>query len=133
MLITQNLESLLPTIVSRCQIVQDQKNPLNPNTEKIKDQLLQILTSSPGERILLSKNHIKTKEDAYKFLDNLIIFLDEALLNDRIDTGLTKKEIAEIISKTVSAKRYLDSNVNFKAAMDILFLGFPIKSLDCVK
>lgn len=129
-LVTHNVDSILPTIASRCQIIFDKHQQKLIKTEKIAEMLSKILSANTGQRILVSKNVIKTKEEAQIFLEELILFLNQSLFYKDTQLGLDRKQIVEIINKILAAKSYLDCNVNFKATLDILFLGFPQQSLD---
>ena len=122
-----NINKLLPTITSRCQIIfGDNKNSKSSqNNEETKKLLEQILRSSAGERILISQKITDTKESADNFLGSLLITLEELLHNNDPKIGLTFKEIAGLLTKVSIAKNYVERNINYKATLDILFLGFP--------
>lgn len=126
-LVTENVNKLLPTIVSRCQIISDSERIENKSfdSRETKKILRQILQSCEGERILLSQKLATTREDGIQFLENLLLILEELLYKPDKEIGLTPKEIAEIITKAITAKNYLDRYINFKATLDILLLGFP--------
>lgn len=122
-----NLNKLLPTIISRCQIISDRNKKTediftNGNTKKI---LLQILTSSPGERIMLSQKTATTREEAIDLLNNLLLTLEELLYKPDKEISLAPKQIAQLLTKISTAKNYLEKYINFKATLDVLFLGFP--------
>jgi DNA polymerase-3 subunit delta' len=122
-----NREMLLPTIVSRCQII-TQQNPKVNNNEMIKETgklLKQIFAASPSGRIALSQKLTKSKEDVLTFLEALIITLENYLHHLPDELKISLKEIAVCLSKTIAAKKYVELNTNYKATLDILFLGFP--------
>lgn len=123
----ENINKLLPTIVSRCQIISDNNKKLDKsfdsgNTKKL---LLQILTSSEGEKILLSQKAATTREEAIELLTNILMTLEELLHKPDKEINLAPKEIAQLLTKISTAKTYVEKYINFKATMDILFLGFP--------
>ena len=128
-LTSESLDCLLPTVISRCQIIPEQK--LHQKTdlseiENIHRLIEKILSSSPGERILLSQNVAKSREETLLLLDSFLGVLDNLLRYSSLDKiGLTPKDAASIIRKTLAAKRYIKQNVNYKATLDIFFLGFP--------
>lgn len=127
-LVTGNISKLLPTIVSRCQVISD--NKLNENSfdaVKTKKTLMEILTASVGERILLSQKLVTTREEGLKFLDNLLALLEELLYKKNPQIDLSVKEIAQLLKKVSAARNYLERYINFKATLDVLFLGFPRK------
>ncbi len=122
-----NLNKLLPTVISRCQIISDNnKKPSDSfdseNTRKI---LSQILMSSPGERILLSQKTATNREEAIELLNNLLLTLEDLLYKPDEGINLKPKDIAQLLTKISTAKIYLDKYINFKATLDVLFLGFP--------
>jgi len=126
-LVTENVNKLLPTIISRCQIISDTERIDNKSfdSSKTKKILRQILFSSEGERILINQKVANTREEGIQFLNNLLTTLEELLHKPDKEIDLTPKETAEIITKVITAKNYLERYINFKATLDILFLGFP--------
>ena len=125
----ENMNKLLPTITSRCQIIfgeneSTKSSPIKLNSKKL---LEQILRSSAGERILISQKITDSKESTDNFLSSLLITLEELLHNNDPKIGLTFKEIADLLSKVSIARNYIERNINFKATLDILLLGFPMK------
>lgn len=126
-LVTDNMDKLIPTIVSRCQIISvengvDYKQSDDKETKKI---LRQILTASSGGRIILSQKIANTREEAIKFLGDLLPVLEKFLHNPDKEINLSPAEIAALIKKVSTAKTYLERYINFKATLDVLFLGFP--------
>lgn len=127
-LTTNNLNKLLPTIVSRCQVISNKKSELiSFDSQNSKSLLLSILSASPGGRILLSQKLAASREEAIQLLGNLVLTLEELLHQPDDNIGLTLSETADLLSKVCSAKNYLERYINFKATLDILFLGFPKK------
>jgi len=125
-LTTKNVSALLPTIVSRCQLVtvKGEKTKVMEDDNATLKLLKGIIKSSPGQRLLLAAQYSKTKEVALDILDQLLILL-QSLLHDSTEIKLTTSQIASTLAKVESAKRYIEGNVNYKATLDILFLGFP--------
>lgn len=129
-LITNNVNKLLPTIVSRCQIITDNHNTNNKtmDTGKSVKLLREILQSSAGERILLAQKVGNSREESIQLLEELIVSLEKFLHKPDEEIKLTPLETAELITKVTTAKNYLERYINFKATLDILFLGFPKKN-----
>lgn len=126
-LVTKNENKLLPTIVSRCQIITD-NHKTNGNlidTGKSIKSLQEILQSSAGKRILLSQKLGNSREESIKLLEDLIVTLENLLHKPDKEIKLTLLETAELITKVTTAKNYLERYINFKATLDVLFLGFP--------
>lgn len=87
---------VLPTIISRCQIIKiknDQKNELNYNIEE-------FLKMSVGEKLAYI-DKIKNRESAIEFTENSIRFLHSQLISDRVKYNVVAKNI-EIANKTLS-------------------------------
>lgn len=126
-LVTENINKLLPTIVSRCQIISDTEryDIKSFDSHETKKMLAALLKASAGKRILISQKVANNKEEGIKFLGNLLLTLSELLHKPDNEIGLTPKELAEIITKVTTAKNYLERYINFKATLDILLLGFP--------
>lgn len=127
-LIAGNINKLLPTIVSRCQVISD-NNKISGKSAgdmgETKKNLHRILTATAGERILLSQKLIIGREEGLQFLSNLLVILEELLYKPDTEIKLSHKEIAELLQKISAAKNYLERYINFKATLDVLFLGFP--------
>ncbi len=123
-----NINTLLPTITSRCQIINDNQTPHeldSKNHEKIIGIIKDIINSSAGKRLICAGNYAKTKDPALSLLNSMQITLEKCLNEDKPALPLSKIEITVLIRKISGAISYLDKNVNFKAVVDILFLGFP--------
>ncbi len=123
-----NLNNLIPTIISRCQIIHDNHKSTESelkNFEKTVNLIKLIINSSPGKRLLIAGESVKTRDSALNLLNSMLISLDLCLKEEKVELTLSKIEIITLISKISSAISYLEKNVNFKAVIDILFLGFP--------
>ncbi|MCJ7740552.1 hypothetical protein MUP32_04535 [Candidatus Microgenomates bacterium] len=121
-----NKENLLPTILSRCQLI-NQINAASDlsNFEKTEKFLKSIFPSTSGKRIILIQETVKTKEEGIGLLADIINFLEKSLHRPPKEWPVNLKETAQCLSKTLAAKKYLERNINWKATLDILFLGFP--------
>lgn len=127
-LTASNLDIIIPTVASRCQVYTDRtKHEITDDNqeEKSKMLLLKLVQSSPGERILLSLQSASSKDDVYSLLQSLIHTAEQLLHQQNGAVLLTPLQLTSIIKKVQAAKRFLDGNVNLKATLDILFLGFP--------
>lgn len=129
-LTTVAVDMLLPTIVSRSLIVRETgtrvKNT-NQSSDQIAADLNIILKAEPPDRLIFTQKRIKTKLDAVTMIDQLISFLEQNLHSNSSFPLLSYGETAECIRKILSAKEYMESNVNYRATIDILLLGFPKK------
>lgn len=125
-LTSNNLHTLLETIISRCQLIIEPENTdvlKAADYEKISLFMSDLLNKSIGERMVRWSKEVKTKDDALKLLDLLAVFWDRELTKEK--SLLPRKKIAQILKKILSARSYLLGNVNYKATLDILFIGFP--------
>lgn len=123
-----NMNNLLPTVISRCQIIKDNQIHGKSGTEDI-DKTIRIIkdiiSATPGKRLILSGNLTKTRESAQNLLNSMQTSLEILLKEDNSSLHLSKTEIAVLIRKISAAALYINKNVNTKAVVDILFLGFP--------
>lgn len=138
-LTADNINKILPTIVSRCFVINDPSSgtPLSRREEEnMAGFIRELLYSSPGQRIRISLSYSKSKEETESLIDGMLSFFHK-LLNvrqtEKMPALLSDIQVAEIITKLIGAKRYLAKNVNYKATLDILFLGFPHLSPNLVK
>lgn len=127
LLTAQNSDRILPTIASRCLILEEKKGSVedSKDLEKTRVFLKDILNLSAGERMVYWTKQVKNKDEAVTLLLRLLIFLSAENLDNEKEKLLPVGESAHLIRKIMSAQRYLERNVNFKAALDILFIGFP--------
>lgn len=121
-LTTAQAENLLPTIVSRCQMINlPPESEISLTEEEIKnyqEELAKILKSSPGERIKFTEQ-IKSREEAEKFCQIQLFLWRERLLKN--PTTENTKVLREI-QKTL---KYLAANVNPRLALENLLLSYP--------
>ncbi|MFC1789998.1 hypothetical protein ACFLZP_00775 [Patescibacteria group bacterium] len=130
-LATQYPEQILPTIHSRCQII----NLPAPNLGidfKASQQLFKTICSlSLGERLNYVKKEIKTAEQAAQItLDQLAWWrqiLLETVQNNKTRFALTwsVEKIIFLTKKAHDAYTMIQSNVNFRLVLGDLFLNYP--------
>lgn len=117
----QNLHALLDTIVSRCQIVRTNFN--NSASESKNGAIIkQILEAPSAQRLVLAAKNATTREKAKEFLEAISVEL-YTLLHQNDQSHL--KQTADLLNRTQKAIQYIDANVNAKAVVDVLILGFP--------
>ncbi len=73
LLTTNNLNAVLPTIKSRCRLINIQHKPVI-SKEKEKE-IENFINSKIGKRLLIV-NNINKREEALEFLENLIIYIN---------------------------------------------------------
>lgn len=106
-----NAEEILPTILSRCKVIELSSKKENVDTSRV----LKILSSKDGvgERLKLAQDLSKDKNEALDFLESLIIDL-------RKDLVLNYKAVKSIQKFYTSIKT---TNVNLRLALENLFLN----------
>ena len=112
-LITSQPDSLLPTILSRVQIIPAPYMSYKSDATYMtytSDLLKKLQSSEVGDRLKILEEQEFTRESALKFLDDL-----ERLLHSNLDLDLDYQLI-------VDTRRYLKANVNLKLCLTHLAL-----------
>lgn len=128
-LTADNLQNILTTVISRCEIIRD----LNSRKKENKpEKLEELFYLSLSNRLLFVQKNITSKEEASEFISSMIQFLENKLLNPESVNKLilNKLEIVTLIKKSEKALQYLERNLNYKHVLDILLLGFPWRNND---
>lgn len=129
LLLTSNNDLLLPTIVSRCReiVLLEEKEPLSK--EKLKSQekeMLSLCAKRVGERLLECQEFAKTKDEAKRWLEEILPFWRELLLKSQKDSQMISPlKVINIIRSTQKAQKLLEQNINHKLVMDHLLLSWP--------
>ncbi len=105
-LTTRNLNSVIGTIKSRCQIITIREKAV---LEKEKEEEIQkFLEAKEGEKFLFI-NKIKKREEAINLLENLISYIEP-----KIKDNPNKSELAKILELSKNALIAIKSNGNIK-------------------
>lgn len=135
---TETKDALLPTILSRCQIIE-----LEESQKKLSDKTVEELTTfirslpelSLGERLKQAEQLAKDKEKAITWIQNLILFVREELLTNVIlvnevhpgsDSGprMTAIDYLTVIKSFQSLRTLLKTtNVNPRFAIENTLLN----------
>lgn len=132
-LVTSQPDSLLPTILSRCEIIK----PNNVIPSEVEESLTQLITSllstdKVGERLALLDSQNFTRETALTFLDNLEYFLQTEINSPKTPplTAKTRTEgenlrggLGALCDLIFETRKYLKSNVSVRLAIDHLALN----------
>jgi len=127
MILTTSLDFVLPTILSRCNLINlDKVKKLSDeDMEKNLNLILKLKNGGNGNALTLAQNNSKTKEIALAFLEDLLISAHYALENrnsEFLSSDLQK--ILGNIQKTHSLVK--STNVTPRFALENLFLNlFP--------
>jgi len=109
-LTTTSENKILPTIISRCQIVntRSSKSKLKPNDEQ---EYLEFINKSTGEKFgMIDK--IKNREEAVKFLENLTQILHNLLILEKNNQIRYARYLKEV-QKTLYAIN-MNGNINLQ-------------------
>lgn len=127
-LLTDSPDLLIPTIISRCQLIKifsQKKLFLNQNEkEEFLNSLKKFFTASLGEKFREIEKLSLDKESAIFFIDKSISLLREGLLNTQKIDFLPPKKIPEVIKSFNKAKDYLQANVSPHFVLENLFLEY---------
>jgi DNA polymerase III delta prime subunit len=106
-LTSPSTRKVLPTIVSRCQVV------------KITNSKLQILNEGAGEFMKLSlgeklayTDKIKDRDSALKLVENTVYFLHSQLLSDEVQYSIQAKKLE--VAQQTSTRLKANGNVNLQ-------------------
>ena len=131
-ILTATSESfLLPTIVSRCQIISlsnGQPGRLTKEEEKnLSDTFKNLISISYGKRFLLLEKEgvTKDKQTAVQWLEKLTVILRQPLLKSPPDS----QHYLDILRTINQARSLLSLNVNTRLVMENFLLDLPIKNL----
>ena len=117
------LERILKTVISRCQIITDLTSYNVPDELKLDTLLHEIITSHVFHRVELAMKLSSSSEDALSLLDKFLVVLHQHFFICPQDKKISPRYLSQMITKIESAKSYIEKNVNFKAVLEVLFLG----------
>lgn len=116
-LTSESESSLLPTILSRCQIVSlDSKLKIEPESHQITQD---ILSSTPGVRLIMADRLAASRHQAIDFCRQQIVYWQSQLLTQK------KPQITNILREIHNAQIMLHHNVNPGLVIGNLLLSYP--------
>ncbi|OGH09984.1 MAG: hypothetical protein A2152_03475 [Candidatus Levybacteria bacterium RBG_16_35_6] len=121
-LLVSDLESILPTVISRCEVINlDKVIALTEEEINTYAKLFnRIKKAETGERLKYAQDFSKTKEEGIKFTQNLILVLRDLILSKEGDT----KELLQALKEFERANKVLKtSNANPRLTLENLFLS----------
>lgn len=129
-LTSPNADLLLPTIISRCQVIQlTNKQSLRPTglqeLEVIGKQLEVAAGGSVGERLLLAETVGKTREEVTATLSDLIIAAREIMIDSITNARGSQTILNPALIKALQKTHTLlaTTQVNPRLALETLFLN----------
>ena len=112
---------LLPTIVSRCRIINlGQKVNVETNKEQINQsqKIIEVINKKGvGERLILANDYLSSRQEAIDFTQNLLLALRK-LMRQKPSPAITGQ-----IRQTQKTLTMLEANINPKLCLDNLLLG----------
>jgi len=136
-LLAPKREALLPTIVSRCQIIRLAQKPQIEIDEKLLAShfslLTSVLESGAGKRIRLAQEFSR-RQEALVLVKNLLWLWRESLLikagakKGKVIKKIRQLEFSQIksaIKNTETIRAMLEANVNPRLGVENLFLSYP--------
>ena len=130
-LTSQNKRMLLPTIISRCQIIRLKQPFLEKENLDFEEQnkfLKTVLRSSPGQRLMLADN-FQGREGAIDFCQKQLVFLREILrtqiFSNEQNLPLKNPQILRLLKSFQKGLNFLKANVNPKLLVENLLLSYP--------
>jgi len=128
-LTAQNKELLLPTIISRCQIIKlkDNENANNQIDGKDKDVLFEqinnLIKASIGQRLLMAEKISKNKDETIEFCQKQLLAWRLIMLQEN---SFSRKKIAENLHLIQQALTLLKTNTNHKLVLENLLISYSI-------
>ena len=125
----QSKDLLLPTIVSRCQVIRlkDNKNINDQIDEKGKDflfeQINNLVKASAGQRLLMAEKISKDKEQTIEFCQKQLLAWRLLMLQKN---SFSRKKIVQNLHQIQQALMLLKSNVNHKLVLENLLISYSI-------
>ncbi len=124
---TNNKETLLPTIQSRCKIItlpEEEKKLMSEEITEFNNILNELENFGVGASLTRAEKLAKNKEEAIELLENLILVAREKLLADPEQINLITT-----IKQTQSCLTILKTtNANPRLTLEVFFLSFQTQS-----
>lgn len=128
-LFVTDYQLLLPTIISRCQIVTLplEKIDLDDNDMTYLTNLYNsLISASSSKKLIITENIFPNKNEALLFIEKSLLFWQQNLYSDiLIKYSLDLQKKVKIIKNLGSAKINLLKNLNLTLTMDNFFLSLP--------
>jgi len=124
---TDSINSLLPTIISRCEVVTlDNISKGEDAYSAMKQTLTQLLTTSPAQKLKIIDTIAKDRITAKQWVREACACARLMLLSSVRNSSGTKNEhqkLTQLIRLLVRAQGELEVNVNPKLTLDSVFLS----------
>ncbi len=133
-LATAKVDFLLPTIISRCQLINlPAKTEIKLGKAAIASQrtvLIKILKSGVGERVKLAEKLAKNRDQAIEFCQHQLLIWRKILLTGINSPPKTRfffspQQAIQAINAVQKSLTLLEANVNPRLVIESLLLSFP--------
>ncbi len=124
-ILAKTTDFLLPTILSRCTILEitKKKKLTDEDLEKNLNILKQIKQNKVGKGFLYAQNNGKSREEALVFIEDLIVSLHSTITKTNNDFSL--KEIQKMLKELQKFRKIIKTtNINIRFTLENLFLNF---------
>lgn len=116
-------ELLLPTIISRCKIIELEEEIISLNNEDVSslsDFLNIILNGKIGDKLKAAQDISKNKDDIFLWFEKMNIFVRQKLVENHEDSKYLN--LLKLLQKTYPIIKA--TNVNQRISLENLFLSF---------
>ena len=120
---TSKKELLLPTIISRCKIIELEEEIIsisNDDASSLNDLLNIILSGKTGDKLKIAQDISKNKNETFLWLEKMAIFVRQKLIENYNDYKYSN--FLRQLQKTYAVIK--STNVNQRIALENLFLSF---------
>ncbi|MBI2421017.1 MAG: hypothetical protein HYV38_02960 [Candidatus Levybacteria bacterium] len=119
-LLAESKNPFLPTVISRCQIIEIPSESLSDgNVEKILDELF---SSDVGEKFYLAQKLSEDREKAIAWIESALFEIRKKMLNQKKNSDLKKN--SKLLREFIETHRLLkNTNVNSRLTLENLFLN----------
>lgn len=118
---------LLPTILSRCQLITlSSKNQIESTLKDLNQMqalVCKLVTQNPGERLLTIQSFVKSREEAVKFCQEAILASHE-LLKKTLGNPQKRQRAALIADSLGQSLELLQKNINAKLVLENMVLDW---------
>lgn len=125
-LCSQNQDQLLPTIVSRCQLIKLRakiETEVDKKTVSHYQSLInQILNANLAKGFLIIEPYSKTREEGIKFCQEMIVVLRKKLISKKRTSDLDESSIISWLKSLRKTLWLLKNNINVRLALENLLI-----------
>jgi hypothetical protein len=120
---TQNRDSLLPTIISRCEGVLLAEVSPDESIGDMQIFIRDLLSSSPGKKLTLIETLTKDRSAAKTWTQNALLATRNMMLQAAKEGNSETQKMAKLVRLLTTAQGELMVNVNPKLVLDTVFLS----------